>query len=128
MVGRVRGGVFGTAQPGRKCFFERNGMSPAGVHSQSPYPFVGYSDGTAGMNTYTLQSAPRLWGRRPKCAHMHAHLGARVKWMDGTHTSPNSTPSCQLPPPANPNYQPPAQFKSLNQKFRIKGYELNVQT
>ena len=24
------------------------------------------------------------------CTHMHAHLGVRVKWMDGAHTPPNS--------------------------------------
>ena len=24
------------------------------------------------------------------CTHMHAHLGVRVKWMEGVHTPPNS--------------------------------------
>ena len=57
-----------------------------------------YSDGTAEMNTYTLQCAPRLWGRRPDCAHICTRtFGVRVKCMDGTHTSPNwRAHLCQL--------------------------------
>ena len=39
---------------------------------------------------YLTLRTPALGTEPQMCTHMHAHLGVRVKWMDGAHTSPNS--------------------------------------
>ena len=46
---------------------------------------------------YLTLRTPPLGTELQIFTHTHAHLGVRMKWMDGAHTSPNSISSCQLP-------------------------------
>ena len=68
---------------------------------------------------YLTLRTPALGTEPQMCTHMHVHLGVRVKWMDGTHTSPNSlyrAVSSQLP---ISNSRIPI-ISQLNSRVRIK--------
>ena len=43
-----------------------------------------------GEDLYRTLRTPALGTEPQVFTQMHAHLGVRVKWMDGVHTSPNS--------------------------------------
>ena len=66
------------------------------------------------------------------CTHMHAHLGVRVKWMDGAHTFPNSLFRAVISQLATRGSQLSAtssiqevESKVLNQRLSIQCSNLN---
>ena len=79
---------------------------------------------------YLTLRTPALGTEPQMFTHMHAHLGVRVKWMDGAHTSPNSlfrAVNSQLPisnsriPIISPQLNSRVSIKSFNRGLRIKG-------
>ena len=113
-------------------------ISAITLQIKSPYPFVWILRWHSwGEDLYLTLHTPALGTEPQMCTHMHAHLGVRVKWMDGAHTSPNSlfrAVNSQLPicnsqiPIISPKLDSRVSVESFNRGFRIKGYHPKVQS
>ena len=68
-VGPVPGAISSTARA-EWLFYSKCNVPSRSTTLKSISIYFEYSDGTAGVNTYTLHCARRLWGRSPKFANI----------------------------------------------------------